>query len=661
MNILKTVTLPILAGATFLSSASPTDVRTHYEGEKVLQQHQPSMYQVDGVNAAKAESIPNVELVVFYQPSYASSFGEYNVYNRSVEFVNTMNEALATHGLVNYKINIKDIVPVVSVPDGAPYVEYDESGNATQGGAESLFSLAALNEHILVNGELEKSPEYEIYQIKWKADLVLYLREQRAGDPHLGLASIGGDYASAVDIGGDAHLYTTIAHEIGHNFGMDHEEVKANTAVEYARAWECNNKQTIMYSSSAQSSTLRHFSDPNIINGGVACGDESKAYNAKVLADNFVATTQRRAGVESLGTVSFKETAYSGNESAGVTMSLVRDGDISEQASVKVFAENGDALWGEDFTESFVLAEFAEGEAETSVVFPFVNDGAVEGVETLKAHIKFPYKLSLGAKQEAQLSVLDGESFGAGGVVSISGPSTLEEGQEITLTVTRAGGVGEIIVNVATPSDDAQAGIDYIPLNTNLVFKEGEFEKQVTMTTPVNNVAEVDSEVLVTISSPNSGVSYDSNTHKVALLDDDAQGAGVFDLVEGQSLVSENAGTYPLTIKRSGGFAATSVTVTSTIKNIDTVVEVPFAKNEIEITVQISFPDNNTEEADYEMAINLTTTDVGATVNNSTLTVTINDNDKATSNSEGSGGGSFGFISLLAFAGLVFRRKAKSL
>ena len=259
------------------------------------------------------------------------------------------------------------------------------------------------------------------------------------------------------------------------------------------------------------------------------------------------------------------------------------------------------------------------------------------------------------------MNLLDGDSLGAGGTASIFGPDELVEGEEITLTVTRAGGIGEVVINVSTSSENAQAGTDFIPLNENIVFKEGEVEKQVVMTTPSNDVAEINKAVTVTISSPNAGVIYENSTHIVTLVDDDAQGAGTFNIIQGAASVSESAGAYPVTISRSGGFAETTLNVSSVIKGAEATSTVQFAQNEVEKTVTIAIPNNSTVESDYEMKITLSSNDVGATVDTSTITVTIKDDDTPAVESGGeSSGGSFGFIALLLGAStLLGRRRGK--
>ena len=654
-----------LVTVSFGALSQQDDIRQNREREVTLQEL-PNKYLIAhqrvGYLSSNQDVFPKADLVVFYQPSYASTYGEYFMHKRIPQFVNTLNEAIAAHGLKDYQVVIKDVVPVESVDDNIPYLDVvDSNGNVIEDGADYLFSVAALNEASYVNGEWVNNPEYHIYQEKWKADLVLYLREFREGDKHLGLAGIGGESSSALDVGGDASVNTTIAHEIGHNFGMNHEEAKADVGPDYARAWECAGKQTIMYSASSESTTLRHFSDPNISNGGELCGDEEVGYNAKILVDNYLTTTQRRGGVESLGLVSFALSEFNGNETDGVEIVLTRTGDLSESASVKVFAENGTAVWGEDFTDVYMLAEFAEGESQSTVIFPIVDDGGEEGAETFGVYLQYPYKLSVGEVSTASVTVFDGDNNGVGGMISISGPAELEEGQDGTLLVSRNGGAGEVIVNVSASSEDATPGVDYVPLNKQLVFSEGEVEKSVTFTASDDLEAEMSEVVVVNVSSPNNGVTYSQESLSITILDDDAVGAGVFGLSSQTSSASEGSGSVSVSVSRDGGFAAAELSIEVDVKGAKQTLPVSFSENEMEKAVSVNISDNNTDEADYSMTLTLVSEDPGVTIATSEITLTIVDDDSVTSSpsnggDSSSGGGSTGIWTLLLGFGVAVSR-----
>lgn len=605
------------------------------------------------------------DVVVFYQPSYFAKHGEYEATRRVEKWFELANKTYRTHGY-DYQLAIKDIVPVESIADDVPYQDVvDEDGNIVQDGADYLFSLAALN---------EGNPEYSIYQEKWKADLVVYVREQRPEDTVLGLGSIGGEYASVLDDNSEPTMYTALAHEVGHSLGMNHEEAKAYVGPEYARATTCGGNYTLMYSASPMAKTLHHYSSPELSSGGEACGNESTANNARVLEENFVATTQRRAGVEALGVVSFAETAFSGNEEDGVVITLQRDGDLSQAASVKLFAKSDTAEWGVDFVDAYVLAEFEPGAATAEVSYPIVKDGESESTESFSVTMKYAYKLSVGDVNSATVNVADGAQTGTAGMFSVTGPSELNEGDSGVYVVTRVGGTGEAVVNVSAVAGSAVAGSDYVALNEQLVFAEGEVEKSVTLVTVDDQKAETKESLTVEIYSPSDTAEYDVKSVDVGVIDNDdvvEPDAGSFALSASATSVSEAAGSVTLTVTRSGGSEGTAVvrvyTVAGTaIAGTDFTAldqELTFADGETEKTLILQILDDSDDESG-NASFDVVLEGAGVEVTTSTVTITLTDNDNASSGGDTAGntgseksGGSTGLMFILLSGVALLRKK----
>ena len=653
-NIVSTVILTALAS---ISLVQANDVRPLYTNEKTVSYTSTSSAAVNG-QEAKAIS---ADVVVFYQPTYFAKYGAYEAHKRIAAWVAVVNESYQAHGF-NFRLSISDVIPAQSIPDDVPYDDvYDSDGNIVVDGADYLFSIAALN---------AGNPEYSAYQEKWKGDLVVYVREQRPEDTVLGRAGLGGEYSSVVDNNIDPEQYIVLAHEIGHNLGMGHEEAKAILGPEYARATMCAGYYTIMYSSSTASRVLHQYSSPSLSKDGEVCGDEAVANNARILEENFEAKSLLREGVSSLGVVSFVSSTYTGDEENGVNITVQRDGDLSQSASVKLFAENGTAQWGVDYTDAFIVAEFEEGSATAEVNFPIVNDGDSEGVEILSLSMRFPYKLDVGDNSTATLSVANGAQTGVAGVFSISGPSEINEGSQVEYLITRVGGTGEALLNVKSFSGTAFSGSDFVVLNEQLVFAVNEVEKVISLHAIDNLISEPIESLTLEIDSPNTSAEYDVESIEVNIIDNDTSvepNIGKFTLSVTASTVSESVGSVTFKISRNEGFDGQAVlrayaTSGTAISGTDFVAfdeNITFNDREVEKSFTIQILDDSIDESGSN-SFDVKLEGDGLDISNGNVTITITDNDNSTTGGENesssSGGGStgFGFVLLLGLM-TIFR------
>jgi hypothetical protein len=112
-----------------------------------------------------------------------------------------------------------------------------------------------------------------------------------------------------------------------------------------------------------------------------------------VHSTNFPTGEIRGQFASSLSSVSmqFSATSYVVNENAGsVTVSVTRNGNATQPASINYATANGSATQPSDYTSVSGSLQFAPGETVKSFTVPIIDDNLVEGTETINVSLSSP-------------------------------------------------------------------------------------------------------------------------------------------------------------------------------------------------------------------------------------------------------------------------------
>jgi hypothetical protein len=458
----------------------------------------------------------------------------------------------------------------------------------------------------------------EALRTQYGADVVSMWVEE--GGPYCGIAwvmdtisSSFARYAYNVEARTCATTGGTLAHEMGHNMGLEHdlyvspEGPNHPVAQRYAHGFVnlAGRFYTIMaypnlcIDSGVGCSRINQFSDPTNVVNGTPTGNATTADASRMLDFTRVTVANFRASVTTTPpppspVVALAQSSYSVSEGASsVSVVVNRTGSTTGISTVAWTTANGSAVAGSDFGTAGSASQrsgtlsFAAGQTSKTITVPIINDTAVESSESFTVKLSSPTGATLGLAT-ATVTVADNDTVTpppppppppAGGALQFSAAtaSVAENARTLRLTVNRSGSINlAASVRWATSNGSAVAGQDFgtrgraTPLAGTVSWRAFDGAAK-TITIPIIDDAAAESAktFTVTLSNPSSSMTLGSpSTVTVTVTDNESGGGGgggggteSTELRFGLSryAVSEAAGSVVLTVNRvnlGGGFGA---------------------------------------------------------------------------------------------------------
>ena len=394
------------------------------------------------------------------------------------------------------------------------------------------------------------------------ADLVhrIFRYSPELGIPYCGQAFMPGRYGvSGVGCGSTDIV---IAHEVGHNFGLNHDRAVARGQTflhglnDRNYGFGCGGSGTIMAYITPR---LPIYSSPLQVSNGEPCGIPAglpnAADNADVLSIQRVAVAdfsppQTTSGEVEL--IAMQGTDVSEEDSPILGFEIVRTGDLTDTVSVEIGTRDISTEVQRDYQELVERIEFLSGEESKTVSLEILDDDEFEGdVEQLEVVLRYPQGVAItGTPQIVAISSTDSDR----GEASTGGfTATTESVGTFGIPVFRHRTTdGQLRIQYTTEDGTAIDGVDYVGTSGTLVFEPGEDVKFVEV--QILDDQDFDGYLAgvyftLRLEGDNVGAPEEG---LVNIVNDDLQN-GVVSFAESAISIAEDGRAAIMTIDRTGG------------------------------------------------------------------------------------------------------------